>query len=325
VAGLFVLGAVPLSVHQALGHLSHYANPRIQRHAIRVIMMVPVYALESWLAMRFEDYASYIETAREAYEALAVYSFFKMMEEHLAVVAKVDLTTRKDAHMHHMFPFTKMKPWPISTTFLHKCRDGIMQYVIVKLVVTLFTLFLMETGYYAGGSMSPFHPYLYVAVVTNVSQTWAMYCLILFYHSLEHDLELLQPFPKLLCIKAVVFFTFWQSMIIEILGSLQYITAYGNNSEEEVADMLDNLLICIEMFLAAVAHEKYYSFKQFQVQPVQASSGSSAGVTTSAAATSSPSFFTALRDLSPVDMLHDARKLVSGTSSDPTSNTKKTD
>jgi hypothetical protein len=57
----------------ALGHLSHYANPRIQRHAIRVIMMVPVYALESWLAMRFEDYASYIETAREAYEALAVY------------------------------------------------------------------------------------------------------------------------------------------------------------------------------------------------------------------------------------------------------------
>lgn len=41
-----------------------------------------------------------------------------------------------------------------------------------------------------------------------------MYCLILFYHELKVDLAGLNPLPKLLCIKGVVFFTFWYGMPI---------------------------------------------------------------------------------------------------------------
>ena len=36
-----------------------------------------------------------------------------------------------------------------------------------------------------------------------------MYGLIFFYHTLKDELSGLKPLPKLLCIKAVVFFTFW--------------------------------------------------------------------------------------------------------------------
>ena len=42
-----------------------------------------------------------------------------------------------------------------------------------------------------------------------VPSQWAMYFLILFYHTLHAELAGLKPFAKLLCIKAVVFFTFW--------------------------------------------------------------------------------------------------------------------
>ena len=36
-----------------------------------------------------------------------------------------------------------------------------------------------------------------------------MYSLILFYRTLRADMSGLEPLPKLLCIKGVVFFTFW--------------------------------------------------------------------------------------------------------------------
>ena len=66
-----------------------------------------------------------------------------------------------------------------------------------------------------------------------------MYCLILYYHSLEKELHGLGPFPKLLCIKAVVFFTFWQSMIIEGLCYADFIVATPDYTQEEVADGID--------------------------------------------------------------------------------------
>ena len=50
--------------------------------------MVPIYAIESWLALRYKDNAQYWETMRECYEAYAIWSFFKLMEEYLSV-AKV--------------------------------------------------------------------------------------------------------------------------------------------------------------------------------------------------------------------------------------------
>jgi hypothetical protein len=43
--------------------------------------MVPIYSIESWLALRFNEQKLYLETMREAYEAYVVYSFFKLMRE----------------------------------------------------------------------------------------------------------------------------------------------------------------------------------------------------------------------------------------------------
>jgi hypothetical protein len=45
--------------------------------------MVPIYAVESWLALRFNQQKVYLETAREAYEAYVVYSLYKLMREFL--------------------------------------------------------------------------------------------------------------------------------------------------------------------------------------------------------------------------------------------------
>ena len=52
VSGIFVIVAVPLSLYDINAHLQNFVSP-LQRHYIRVIAMVPIYAVESWLALVF--------------------------------------------------------------------------------------------------------------------------------------------------------------------------------------------------------------------------------------------------------------------------------
>ena len=54
-----------ISMIDISNHLMHFGEPVLQRYMIRIMWMVPIYAVESWLSLRFKDEAIYIETARE--------------------------------------------------------------------------------------------------------------------------------------------------------------------------------------------------------------------------------------------------------------------
>lgn len=57
-------------------------------------------------------------------------------------------------------------------------------------------------------------------------------------------------------LQAVVFFSFWQSVLINMAARLGLITPaeFSTYDTDDVAAGLQNFLICLEMFAAAVAH-----------------------------------------------------------------------
>ena len=65
--------------------------------------------------------------------------------------------------------------------------------------------------------------WMWTLMIDNLAQMWALYCLIIFYQALKYELAPIQPFPKFLCVKAVVFFSFWQGLFLDTLVFLSVI------------------------------------------------------------------------------------------------------
>jgi hypothetical protein len=59
--------------------------------------------------------------------------------------------------------------------------------------------------------------FFWAAMMTNLSQGWAIYCLMLFYKGMRHELAPIQPIAKFLSVKALVFFSFWQALAIAVM------------------------------------------------------------------------------------------------------------
>jgi CRP-like cAMP-binding protein len=142
-------------------------------------------------------------------------------QEHLLI----RLLKQEDHDPHHMFPLNIMgvRNWKKGEEFLSKCRSGVLQYVAYSSSMSFVNLVLELTGNFHEGDLSLSYGYVYVITVRSLSQTWALYCLVLFYHATAELLEPIKPFPKFVAIKLVVFATFWQAIVIDVMEEMHWI------------------------------------------------------------------------------------------------------
>lgn len=147
--------------------------------------------------------------------------------------------------------------------FLRDCKMATMQFVVLKPLMALFAIILHINGAYDQGNFSITKGYIYVSLIVNASITYAFYYLVLFYLALGDHLRPYNPVPKFLCIKAVLFLSFWQSVVLAFLSRFQIIHEIGSWSVENVTTGIQNLLICFEMCFVALAHHRAFPFEPY--------------------------------------------------------------
>ncbi|CAM9115013.1 unnamed protein product [Choristocarpus tenellus] len=265
--GACVLLCFPITMREIYMHLSHWHMPHVQRYVVRILWMVPIYAVESWLALRFKEMGFYISTLRECYEAYVIFSFMYFLlgllgnEEHLGEV----LRSKNPSIGSHFWPVNYcVNPWPMGHRFLDHAKLGVLQYVAVKNIAALTKVTLEMRGLYGSEIFSWKQGYVYIVFVENMSQTWALYALVKFYYATKDDLAPWRPVGKFLCVKMVIFFTWWQGLMISMLLSLGWIQDVSEEwTKDNIGHGLQDWLICVEMLLAAVAHQHAFSYKDY--------------------------------------------------------------
>jgi hypothetical protein len=80
-----------------------------------------------------------------------------------------------------------------------------------------------------------------------------------------------RPVPKFLCVKGILFFSFWQSIGVSFLVAVGAITRLGPYTDSEHISLgLTDTLICVEMPFFAAAHMYAFSYRDFLKPPSSA-------------------------------------------------------
>ena len=236
-------------------HLSTYSQPTQQRLIIRILLMVPIYAVDSCLALWNYQHAPLVGLVRDAYEAYVIYNFFHLLMNYLGGEQKA-LSAKIGSQVKHMFPLCCLPDFPLTHKTMIFWKLCLLQYLVLKPLIAVITLILSVTGHYDEASWSFGGAYVYFVFVLNFSVTLAFTCLVYFFKEFRTQLEWVSPLGKFAAVKAVVFLSFWQGVIAGLLVHWNVIqgSKEGLWTKDEVATGVQDFLICVEMLAMCYVH-----------------------------------------------------------------------
>ena len=271
-AAVMVIGTVILSVRLVYLHFTHWYMPDVQKYVVRILWMVPLYSVQSWLSLIFHEARIYIDAIRDLYEAYVIASFVYYLIELLggqdALIRILERKRTTDPHLgEHSFPLSLvLQPWELGMEFMLQCKHGVLQYVVVKTIATVLTFFFQSIGRLGEGQFNWTTAYPYMILFMNTSVMYALYCLVKIFHAINHELcspVNWRPLGKFLCVKGVVFFTWWQGVIIYYLRAHGLIGDIGTWKADEIANGLIDYCVCIEMVFFAIAHSYTFTYTEY--------------------------------------------------------------
>ena len=257
ISGFFAFLSTFISLHQVLDHTSHWKYPSIQNCVIKILLMVPIYSMCSFGSVFVPKLSAYFDFIRGCYEAYVIFIFIHLMIEYLGGVDQVEMLYSQKSCSDWPFPLCCLEP--IKPT-LRQLKRGPILYMISQPLCRLIQITLDIYDLYGEGQITWNRGFVYNVFFQNISQVIALYCLVWLFVLFKEELKPHGMFYKFLSIKFVIFLTFWQNVTMIII--IRYFNIYVNVN----LDNLNNVLICLEMFIASILHaaiKKWYDDKVF--------------------------------------------------------------
>ncbi|KAK0764420.1 hypothetical protein N5P37_003821 [Trichoderma harzianum] len=272
VAGVASIVATLLSMISIWLQAKNYRKPLLQRYVVRILLMVPIYSIASWTSMVSLKAAAFVDPIRDIYEAFTIYTFFQLLINYMGGERAVIIITHGRAPVHHLWPMNHFLPKvDISDpyTFL-AIKRGILQYAWLKPILAVAAIIMKATDTYQEGYIGAKSGYFWSGIIYNISVTVSLYSLGLFWVCMHRDLVPFRPVPKFLCIKLIIFASYWQGFFLSILVWLNVIPDdVQGYTRDNLAAAIQDALICVEMPIFAVAHWYAFSWHDFADNRIQ--------------------------------------------------------
>ncbi|XVF25884.1 hypothetical protein REPUB_Repub13aG0252400 [Reevesia pubescens] len=256
---------VALTMHFTLQllsqHLFYWKNPKEQKAILIIILMAPIYAIVSFVGLLdirgSKAFFMLLESVKECYEALVIAKFLALMYSYLNISISKNIVPDeiKGREIHHSFPMTLFQPRTVRLNHqtLKLLKQWTWQFVVIRPVCSVLMIILQLLGIYPSWLSWTF------TTILNISVSLALYSLVVFYHVFAKELAPHKPLAKFLCIKGIVFFCFWQGVVLEILVAVGIIRSHHVRLDvEHLEEALQNTLVCVEMVVFSVLQQYAY-------------------------------------------------------------------
>lgn len=309
---LFCTTSLVLTIYLVVQHLKYWTDPIGQTYIVRILFVVPIYAICTYLSMILIDYSLYFDLVRDCYESFVLYQFLCLLihyfhkeckkldesadipqttdddssfcdnttiqldhdekasklskkEENLAILRSTgEYLARYVQPREHQCPCCCCPLIIPNEEFLIKVKRFVAQYIVIKPLMTLVAVLLHLGDWYHSGSFSPYHGYIWVAIIVNFSAFLALYWLFTFFEAIRKIIVVYNPISKFLAIKLLIFFIFWQSVVISFIYYFNGIPSIAHLSSHESAGILNNFIISFEIVVLSICHIKIFPYDEFK-------------------------------------------------------------
>lgn len=248
--------ALSISIYCIFKQLINYRKPYEQRLVIRILLLVPIFCITCLAATIKPQFSRiYLDFIREFYEAFVIYTFFSYLTLILGgerlIMTKLTMGKKP---IRHVLPFMGDIDLSNPYSFL-LVKRGILQYVWFKpfyclamLICQIWTMPKFET---------------WLLILYNVSVTWSLYNLALFWKCLYEELKKYNPWSKFMCVKLIIFASYWQGMLIKFLSIMG---KFSSNDAQLLGYVYENGMLCLEMIGFSILHMVAFPWSDYSIK-----------------------------------------------------------